>query len=196
MKWLITFHPTIPQVWTSLIATSMYSGRPTLRDSHCSAPPLQSSFCPPRLSREAEAVLWPRAPLRPTKQEVRESEASSVEYCIDETDDVKVKVEAPIEVVQDSRQMCVKLATVRIKQPAPTASSSAEEFAEPSGTAYHTQALRRIPSCQLGTADPPRGRGRPKGSKSRPRVSLTFGTSAPPEQAAAAKARAEMAPRK
>ena len=164
----------------------MYSGSISLRDSHCSAPPLQSSFRPPRLSREAEAVLRPRAPLRPTKREVRESE---FKFVLDDADDVKVRVEAPIEIAQDPRQLCGRLAAVRIKQPAPTASSSS---AGPSGTAYRTQALRRIPSSQLGPADQPRGRGRPKGSKSRPRVPLTFDTSAPPERAAAAKARSEM----
>ena len=94
----------------------------------------------------------------------------------------------------DPRQICARLAAVSIKQPAPTASSSSEEVAGPSGTVYRTQALQRIPSSQLGPADPPRGRGHPKGSKSRPRVPLTFGTSALPERAAAARARAEMTP--
>ena len=170
----------------------MYSGKLTLRDSHCSAPPLQSTFHPPRLSRDAEAVLRPRTPLRPTKQEVRESETtSSVEFGLD-TDDVKVKVEEPIEVAEDPGLLCAGLAAVQIARPAPTASAPFEEVAGPSGTAYRTQALRRIPSAQLGPADPPRGRGRPKGLKNRPRVALTFGTSAPPERAAAAKAMAKM----
>ena len=168
-----------------------------LRDSHCSAPPLQSTFRPPRLSREAEAVLPPRAPLRPTKKEVRESEtSSSVEFFIDDAEDVKVKVEASVEVTEDPRQLCARLAAIRVAQPAPTASSSSKEVAGPSGTAYRTQALRRIPSAQLGPAEPPRGRGRPKGSKSRPRVALTFVTSAPPDRVAAAEARSKMAPKK
>ena len=80
----------------------MYSGRLVLRDSHCLAPPLQSTFRPSRLSREAEAVLQPRAPLRPTKQEVRESEtSSSVEFILDDAEDVKVKVEAPAKIAED-----------------------------------------------------------------------------------------------
>ena len=167
-----------------------------LRNSHCSAPPLQSTFRP-CLSREAEAVLRPRAPLRPTKKEVRESEASSsVEFVINDAEDIKVKVEAPAEVTEDPRQLCARLAAIRVVQPTPTASSASKEVAGPSGTAFRTQALRRIPSAQLGPAEPPRGRGRPKGSKSRPRVALTFGTSALPERAEAAKARTKIAPKK
>ena len=164
----------------------------TLCESNCSAPPLLSSFRPPCLSREAEAVLRPRAPLRPTKREVRESEASLAEFVLDDAD-AKVKVEAPVIVAQDPCQLCVRLAAVRIEPPAPSASSSSEDITGPSGTAYRMQVIRRIRSGQLGPADPPRGRGRPKGSKSRPRVPLTFGTSAPPERAAAVQARAEMA---
>ena len=170
----------------------MYKGSVTLRNSYCSAPPLQSSFRPPRLSREAEAV-WPRAPLRPVKREVRESEARSVEFVVDDTDTVEVKVEALIKVEEDPRQICARLAAVRIRKPAPTASSSSEDLGGPSGTAYRTQALRRIPSGQLGPADPYPGLDRPKGLKSRPRVALTFDLSAPPERAAAVKAWAEMA---
>ena len=104
----------------------------TLCESNCSAPPLLSSFRPPCLSREAEAVLRPRAPLRPTKREVRESEASLAEFVLDDAD-VKVKVEAPVEIAQDPRQLYIRLAAVRIEQPAPTASSSSEEIAGPSG---------------------------------------------------------------
>ena len=168
------------------------SQRLTLRDAYCSAPPIESSFRPPRLSRETEAVR-PRAPLRPIKREVRESEASSVEFVLDDTD-VAVKVEAPVKLEEDPRQLCARLAAVSIR-PVPAApSSSSEDIAGPSGTAYHMQALRRIPSSQLGPADPPRGRGRPKGSKSRLRVPLTFGISAPPERAAAVKTRADMTP--
>ena len=131
-----------------------------LRDAYSSAPPLESSLHPPRLSRDTEAV-WPRAPLRPTKREVRESEASSAEFILEE-EDVKIKVEAPVLVERDPRQLCVWLAAVSIRQPEPAASSSSEDVAGPSGTAYPTQALRRIPSSQLGPADPPRGQGDPK----------------------------------
>ena len=57
-----------------------------LRDAYCSAPPIESSIRPTRLSRETEAVR-PRAPLWPVKREVRESEASSVEFVFDDADD-------------------------------------------------------------------------------------------------------------
>ena len=133
----------------------MHRGKLTLRNAHCLAPPLRSSFRLPRLSHEAEAVLQPRAPLRPTKQEVRESEASSAKLCLSDADDVKVKAEEPVEAAQDQRQLCVKLAAVRIEQPTPSNPSAAEGVAGPSGTAHRTQALRRIPSSQLGPADPP-----------------------------------------
>ena len=136
----------------------MQSGIP----SHCSAPPLQTSFRPPLLSRDAEAVLRPRTPLRPMKRE--QQDAASVEFVLDEATKVKVEVKEveEVEVVQDPRQLCVRLAAVHI---APA-------------------------------VDQPRGRGRPKRPQSRPRVDPRHDTSAPPERAEAAKARAKMAPRK
>ena len=70
-----------------------------------------------------------------------------------------------------------------------SASTSSEEAAAapgPSQWAHQTQALCRIPDKGLGPADPPKGRGRPKGSKSRPRI--VFGLSTPPERAAKLKA--------
>ena len=93
------------------------SQRLTFRDAYCSAPPLESSLRP-RLSRDTEAVR-PRAPLRPTKREVSESEASSVEFVL-EDEDVKVKVEAPV-VEQDPRQLCLRLSR-RLNQAASTGS--------------------------------------------------------------------------
>ena len=167
-------------------------------EAFCSAPPLCSLVRPPRLSRETEAVR-PRTPLRPTKPEVYESEPSSVEFVVTEEDDVKVKVEAEEEfwIEQELRLAvaAISIAPQASRQQAPTPSASSE-VAGPSGTAYRTQALCRIPSAQLGPADPPPGRGRPKGSKSRPMVALTYETSAPPERVEAAKARAKMAPKK
>ena len=60
------------------------SSKLALRDAYCSAPPLTSFFRPTRLSR-AEEARRPRAPLQqPSKQEVRESEADSIELVIDE----------------------------------------------------------------------------------------------------------------
>ena len=109
------------------------------------APPLQTTFRPTRLSRDAEAVFRPRTPLRPTKRKV-EPDAASVEFVLDDAAEVKVKVEEEVEVAEDPRQLCARLAAVRI-----------------------------VPA-----ANQPRGRGRPKGSKSRPRVDLRYDTSAPP----------------
>ena len=106
----------------------------------CSTPPLRSLVRPPRLSRETEAVR-PRAPLRPTKPEVLESEPSSVEFVVTEEDEVKVKVKAEEElrVEQDPRQLRLVIAAISIapqasRQQAPTPSASSE-VAGPSGTA-------------------------------------------------------------
>ena len=170
----------------------MFLGKLILRDAYCSAPPINTSFCPPRLSRKEEAVR-PRASLRPVKREVRESEADSAEFVFDKEDERPIKVEPPVKVERDPRQLCVGLAAISIRQPASAASSSSEEVAGPKGTAYRTQALRRIPSSRLGLADPPRGRGRPKGSKSRPRIALTYGLAVPPERAPSVKARENLA---
>ena len=135
--------------------------------AHCSAPPLQSSFRLPRLSRDVEAVIWPRTALRPTKQEGGSETGAEAKFVLDNADEAKVKVEVeePIEVAEDPRQLCARLAAVRIVQQDPAANQ-------------------------------PRGPGRPKGSRSKPRVEQRYDTSAPPERDEAKKARAKMAPKK
>ena len=163
-----------------------------LRDAYCCAPPITSSLRLPRISR-AEEALRPRTPLRPVKQEVRESEADSVEFVVNEEIERPIKRERPVKIESDPRQITFGIAAITIRQPASTASSSSEEAPGPSGTAYRTQALRRVPPGQLGPANPPRGRGRPKGSKSRPQIPITFGLSTPPERAASVKARESLA---
>ena len=178
----------------------IYHGKLTLRDAYCSAPPLTSSFRPPRLSR-AEEARRPRAPLqRPVKQEVRESEADSVEFAFDEDIERPVKQEQPVKIKQDPRQLTLRIAAIQIRQPASSASTSSGEAPGPSGsgsgTAYRTKGLCQVLSSQLGPADPPRGKGRPKGSKSRPRIAISFGLPTPPERAASAKARKSSRPRK
>ena len=75
---------------------------PLQHNAYCSAPPLESSLRPPRLSRNVEASR-PCAPLRPPKREVRESEASSVEFVLEEED---VKIKAPASIERDPRQLC------------------------------------------------------------------------------------------
>ena len=115
----------------------------------------------------------------------------SVKFILDEDEfERPVKVERPVKIEPDS---CQLTARIPIRQPASAASASSDEKPGPSGTAYCTKALTRIRSGQLGPADPPRGRSRPKGSKSRPRIPKVFGLPVPPERAAATKARAEMA---
>ena len=171
------------------------SKRVVFQDSYCSALPIAWSLRPPRLSC-AEEALHPRALLVNVivKSEVCESETSSVEFIVDEEDfQQPIKVERPIKIEPDPRQLTARITAIAIRQPASAASTSSDEKPGPSGTAYRTQALSQIPSGQLGPADPPRGRGRPKGSKSRPRIPIVFGLAVPPERAAATKARAEMA---
>ena len=91
-----------------------------------------------------------------------------MEFSLGDADDVKVKVEAPVVIAEDPRQLCARLVAIRVAQPAPTASSSSKEAAGPSGTAYRTQALRRIPSGRQGTrsggpyANPPRSTACPQ----------------------------------
>ena len=180
----------------------LQSKRIVLRDSYCSAPPLTTSshvLLRPRLSRAEEAGR-PRAPLRPVKAEVCESE-DSVEFVVDEEDFERpvefeprpVKVEHEVKIEPDTRQLTARVAAITIRQPASAASASSDEKPGPSGTAYRTQALSRIRSGQLGPADSPRGHSRLKGSRSRPRILPVFGLPVPPERAAATKAQAEMA---
>ena len=165
-----------------------------LRDSsYCSVPPLTTSshvLLPPRLSRTEEAR---RPPLRAIKAEVRESEPESVEFVVDEEDDKRpVKQEVPIKIEPDPRQITARVAALAIRQPTSTASTSSEEAQGPSGIDYRTQPLCHVPSGRLGPADLPRRPGRPKGSKSRPRIPVAFGLPVPPERQAAATAQAEM----
>ena len=110
-----------------------------------------------------------------------------------------VKCEWPVKIEPDPRQLTARIAAIAIRQPASSASTSSEEAPGPSNSAHRMQALCRVPPSQLGPADPPRGRGRPKGSKSRPRIPITFGLSTLPERAASVRAResiAEMMPSK
>ena len=135
--------------------------------AHCSAPPLQSNFRLPRLSRDAEAVTRPRSPLLPAKWEESSESGAVVEFGVDEFDEAEVKVEEeePIEVAEGQQGLCARLSAIRILPQA-------------------TATVR------------PRGPGRPKGSKSRPRVEPRFDRSAPPERGEAKKATARILSRK
>ena len=132
--------------------------------AHCSAPPLQADYRLPRLSRDAEAVTRPRAPLRPPKWEDESTTGAEAEFHMGVADELEVKVEAPDPdaVAEGPRQLCARLSAVRI-------------------------------GPQRATASQPRGPGRPKGSKLKPRVEPRFKTSAPPERDEAKKARAKWA---
>ena len=144
------------------------------RDAYCSAPQLStSSLRPPRISREVEARR-PRAPLVEVKREV-ESSSESAEYIVDEDFDIK----PPVKVEIDPRQLRAGIAALAIRPPPSAASSSSEAAAAapgPSQWGIRSAAMCRIPVGILGQADPARRRGRPKGSKSRPRVSFNLST--------------------
>ena len=139
--------------------------------AHCSAPPLQAAFRLPRLSRDAEAVTRPRIPLRPIKRETASESGAVFEFGVDQLDEVEVKVEAEVE-----------------------AEEPVEAGAETRRVRAQLSAIRIAPPAQA--ANRPRGPGRPKGSRSKPRVEPRFDTSAPPEREEARKAWTRIASRK
>ena len=146
------------------------------RDAYCSAPPLStSSLRPPRLTREGE-VRRPRAPIITVNREVTSS-IESVEFVVNEDFDVDVK---PVKIELDPRQLQAGIAALAIRPPPSSASSSSGEAAAaapgPSNWCVRGKALGCIPGGGLGPADPPRRRGRPKGSKTRPRVAYNMDT--------------------
>ena len=135
--------------------------------AHCSSPPLQAAFRLPRMTRDAEAVTRPRTPLRPAKWEAASEAYAVVEFGVGRLDEVSVKVEAEEvaeapTVVKEEREVRAQFATLRVAPPAPAAAS-----------------------C-------PRKPGRPKGSKSRPRVAPQHNIAAPPERKKAREASAKI----
>ena len=74
------------------------------------------------------------------------------------------------------------------------------EAAEPEATAEAPRLCARMSAVRIHpeptATDRPRKPGRPKGSKSRPRVERNFVTSAPPEREKAEEARAKWTPKK
>ena len=161
-----------------------------MRDAYCSAPPLSSvSFLPPRLSREQEAGR-PRTPLVLVKREVKESSIESVEFFVDDEEDKK----PPIKVEIDPRQLRAGVASLMIRPPQSSASASSSMVAAapgPSRCEHRTEALCRIPAHSLGPADSLKGQGRPKGSKSQPRI--VFGLTTLPEREAKIEAEKNLA---
>ena len=161
------------------------------REAYCSAPPLPStSFRPPRLTRETEAGP-PRAPLRaPTGEEVKAeiSSIESVEFFTDNTDNVKpdVRLEIPVDPRQIGNPLQAGLAALAIRLSSSTSSVNEGAAAAPGPSRHQEpwglrwQSNGRIPQGDLGPVDPPRKRGRPKGSKLWPRVA--FATDTLPER--------------
>ena len=121
----------------------------------------------PRLPRDIEAVMRPRAPLRPIKWEEASETDAVVEFGIGRLDEVAVKeeaeevTEAPVE-AEPEREVRAQMSALRVAPPAPAA------------------AVRRGP-------------GRPRGSVSSPRVEPRFDTAAPPDRVEAKLARARIA---
>ena len=159
-------------------------------DSYCSAPPLTTTSrlllqtCPKR----AEEARCQSAPLRVVEAEVTESSVEgSIDFAID-AEDIKpdVKIEA------DPSQWITRVAAISIRQASSAVSTSSEEAQAPSTSSFRTQPLCRVPPGQLGPADPPRRPGRPKGSKSRPRIEVVHGLPVPPVRKSAAKAQSVM----
>ena len=110
-------------------------------DAYCSAPPLTTSshlLLPPRLTRAQEARRT-RAPLCDVKPEVRELEADSVEFVVDEDDEeIKPDIRQP-KIEPDPRQLTVKIAALAIRQPTSAASTSSEEAQRPGpSSSYRT----------------------------------------------------------
>ena len=81
------------------------------KDAYCSAPPLQTSVRPPRLSRDVEARR-PRAPIIEVKREVMSS-IESVEFVQEDDWDVKPRVKVKL----DPRQLRAGIAALAIAPP-------------------------------------------------------------------------------
>ena len=149
-----------------LAAAALQDGSP----AHCSAPPLRAAFRLPRLPRDVEAVTRLRMPLRPTKWEEASETDAVVEFGIGPLDVADIKVEA---------------------EEVPEAPIEADVN---QGVRAQFSALRVAPPAP--SASCPRKPGRPKGSKSRPRVEPRHDVSAPPEREQARKASARIAAQK
>ena len=161
------------------------------REAYYSAPPLSTSnLRPPRILRDVE-VRRPRAPLIEVKRELTSS-IESAEFIVDEEFELK----PPIKIEIDPRQLRAGIPALAIRPPPSAASLSASSEAAaaapgPSNWGVRGAALSRVPGGELGLADPPRQRGRPKGSKTRPRVAYNLDTL--PERPAKIKAKERLA---
>ena len=106
-----------------------------------------------------------------------------VEFVADESD-IKPEVKILVDPCQFDGPLQVGLPALAIQPPlsssslsvgkGPAAAAAPSRFQEPWG--IQNQSQGRIPEGELGPADPPRRRRRPKGSKSRPRVQFSLST--------------------
>ena len=150
-----------------VVFSGVMSAAPGDYQAHCSAPPLQASFRLPRLPRDVETVTRPRAPLLDVKREQPSESGAVADFAVDIWDEVEVKVEV---------EEPIEVAEVQ------------------QGLCARLSAVRILP--QATATIRPRGPGRPKGSKSKPRVEPHFDRSAPPERSEAKKASARIKFRK
>ena len=111
-----------------------------------------------------------------------------MEFGFEDEEEEKVDIKPLIK--PDPRHLSARVAAISIRPPESAASTSSGEDRHSS---YRTQPPCRVPPCQLGPADPPQRPGRPKGSKSKPRIAPVQGLPVPPVRAAAARACTNMA---
>ena len=119
-------------------------------------------------------LLRPRAPIyAPIDCKAEISSLESVEFVADEDYDLKPDVKVKLD-----PRMRPGIAALGIRPPPSEASSGSGEHASaaPGPSNYRTAALCRVSGGELGPADPPRKLGRPKGSKTRPRVAFNLKT--------------------
>ena len=134
--------------------------------AHCSSPPLQAAFRLPRMPRDVETVTRPRLPLHHVKWEEASEANAVVEFGIGRLDEVTIKVEAE------------------------------EGVAAPAAAQEEREVRAQLSALRVTTPAPKAAKrtpGRPKGSKSRPRVEPQYDISAPPEREEARMASARIA---
>ena len=151
------------------------------REAYCSAPSIASTLRPPRLTRDIECRR-PRAPLCKPHFEVK-AEISSIESYEDvpeEKPDVNPAI--PFDPRQRGPPLQAGIAALAIRPSSSSSSINEEPSAAPGPPRYaeawglRGQRLSHVPEGDLGPADPPRRRGRPRGSKSRQRVPFEIAT--------------------
>ena len=169
------------------------------REAYCSAPPVMIYLRPPCLTRNAEARR-PRAPLQTPELKDVKAEISLIESIEDAPNckpdiafDCKPYIMFDPQQQSDPLQVSVAALAISssIDEKSTAAAQGPSRFAERWG--IRGQHLCHVPDGNMGPADPPRHRGSPKGSKSRPCV--TFAAEALPERQEKVKAEERLANR-